>query len=310
MQNAARQLEEALSVMRKYYYKKDAVDWDSIISAAKSRISTSGNCADAYETVNWCFRQMNEKHSFLMPAGTAAVYTNDTSLKTSPPLSRLVGELSGELLSDQSIAYLTVPWVNTSDPATCTRIADSIQSLISVLDKQGVEKWIIDLRKNTGGNCWPMIAGIGPLLGEGICGYFVSADEKVPIIYRNGSALQGKQLRCQVSNKAYETRHEKKWIIVLTGPRTSSSGEIVAMAFKGKDRAYLYGQATAGFTTANASYPLSDKSMLVLTICMEADRNGKIYDGRIFPDQFVNPEKKYEYEDPAKSAAVMWLQMQ
>ena len=35
---------------------------------------------------------------------------------------------------------------------------------------------MIDLRPNTGDNCWPMLAGIGPLLGEGVCGYFTDRD--------------------------------------------------------------------------------------------------------------------------------------
>jgi C-terminal processing protease CtpA/Prc len=155
-----------------------------------------------------------------------------------------------------------------------------------------------------------MLAGIGPLLGEGVCGYFVSADSKVTISYRDGAAFQGNQLRCRVSKQPYQTRHSKKTIIILTGPRTSSSGEIVTIAFKGKEDTYFYGQPTAGYTTANASYPLSDKSLLVLTVCLEADRNGNVYDGRIYPDQFVAPDKTYAYEDPARSAAMMWLQMQ
>jgi carboxyl-terminal processing protease len=310
LQLAGKRLHEAFALMQKHYYKKDAVNWDSLFMVAKTRLTASGTCEDAYETVNWCFRQISEMHSFIMPAASAAVYTNDTVVLNTPPkLSRLVGELRGELLNDRSIAYLNIPWISTSDDVICRRIADSIQGLIETLDKKGAEKWIVDLRQNSGGNCWPMLAGLGPLLGDGICGYFVTDDTKLPIIYREGAAMQGSKVRCKVS-RPYNMNTDKKWIIVLTGPKTSSSGEIVAIAFKGKEHTLLYGQPTAGFTTANASYPLSDKSLLVLSVCMEADRTGKIYEGKIQPDEVIHPDLSNPGEDAAKAAAVRWLQMQ
>ena len=47
----------------------------------------------------------------------------------------------------------------------------------------------MDLRDNGGGNMWPMIAGIGPLLGDGLYGHFVDADEQVVRWgYENGAS--------------------------------------------------------------------------------------------------------------------------
>lgn len=305
---AARQLDEALTLMRKHYYKKDAVNWDSLITAARARLVASENCEDAFQTVNWCFSQLSEAHSYIMPTAKAAVYNNDTvQLKRKPRISQLVGEIKTELFPDRGIAYLSIPWVSTTDSAICTRIADSLQNLIASLDASGISKWIIDLRKNTGGNCWPMLAGIGPLLGEGVCGYFVTGDDKVPISYRNGAAMQGRHIRCRVSGTSYKTKQDKIRIIILTGSATSSSGEIVALAFKGKKDVLQYGGPTAGFTTANSSYTLSDNSMLVLTVSMEADRNGKIYEGPIYPDEMIASDPDNPYEDRVKSAAMMWL---
>ncbi|MEJ7766711.1 MAG: S41 family peptidase, partial [Chitinophagaceae bacterium] len=289
IQQANQRLDEVLTLMQKHYYKKNAVNWDSLITAARSRLAASTDCFNAWETVNWCFRQMNESHSFIMPAASAALYNNDTAyLKRKPRITQLVGEIKAEHMNDKGIAYLSVPWIGTSDSAICSLLADSLQQTIATLDQTGVSKWIIDLRKNTGGNCWPMLAGIGPLLGDGICGYFVSYTEKVPISYRNGAAMQGNNIRCKVTKAGYKTKKDKKWIIVLTGPQTSSSGEILALAFKGKEQALLYGQPTAGLTTANTTYQLSDNSMLILTICQEADRTGKVHEGKIYPDQIIN----------------------
>jgi carboxyl-terminal processing protease len=302
-------LDEAFVFMQKNYYRKNAVEWDSLIATAKRRLTSSGDCNETYDIISWCFKELNETHSFIMPPNKAAVYNYDTaSLRQKPSIEDLVGDIKGEILED-GIAYLTVPWVSTTDSAICMAVADSLQHIISSLDEKDPKGWIIDLRKNTGGNCWPMLAGIGPLLGDGVCGYFVSAREKIPIIYSDGAAFQGKYIRCRAS-KGYKIKSDKKSIIVLTGRRTVSSGEIIALAFKGKEQVYFYGEPTAGYTTANATYTLSDNSMLVLTVCMEADRTGKICEGSIIPDETITTGSHAGTMDPAKSAAIMWLASQ
>ena len=299
-------LDEAFSFIQKNYYRKNAVEWDNLLAAAKKRLTSSGNCSEVYDIISWCFKELNESHSFIMPPAKAAVYNYDTaSLQQKPTIKELVGDIKGEILDD-GIAYLTVPWVSTTDSLICMQVADSLQQLIASLDEKDPKGWIIDLRKNTGGNCWPMLAGIGPLLGNGVCGYFVSAREKIPIIYNDGAALQGKYIRCRVS-KGYKIKTTGKSIIVLTGHRTVSSGEIVALAFKGRQEVQFYGEPTAGYTTANATYTLSDNSMLVLTVCMEADRTGKICEGSIVPDEMVNTSTHPGAADPARTAAMMWL---
>ena len=309
LKDAAQLLDEALGFMQKNYYRRNTIEWDALIAEAKTRLNASLDCKEAYGTIGWCFSRLNEAHSFLMPPDKAAQYTNDPSRLMAPPaLGELVGEIKGEWVED-SIAYLTLPWISTTDSLICMHLADSLQQLIARLDSRNISRWIIDLRNNTGGNCWPMLAGIGPLLGEGVCGYFVSDHEKIPISYRDGAALQGRHILCKVSCEGYHTRCHQKSIVVLTGRRTVSAGEIVALAFKGKEQVYLYGEPTAGLTTANATYTLSDHSLLVLTVCQEADHTGRICEGSILPDKYIaqrlgDPPQ----QDPVRTAAINWLQ--
>jgi C-terminal processing protease CtpA/Prc len=209
---------------------------------------------------------------------------------------------------ENDIAYIDVPWISTADEIICTSFADSLHQLIASYDQQGIKKWIIDLRRNTGGNCWPMLAGLGPLLGDGVMGYFVSDNEKISFSYNSGSVYQGKHSRCSVSQPYTVTPGSRK-IILLTGNNTASAGEIVALAFKGRENVYLYGEPTAGLTTANATYSLSDGSLLVLTVCKEADRNGKICDGRILPDMTIS-SNTYGGKDDIKTAAIMFLKLE
>ena len=319
-QKAEQLLDQALGFMEKNYYRKDQVFWPTLADQAKQRLRAADNCDDAYSTIGWCFKQLGEPHSFIMPPDKAARYAGDDSGPSAPAdLSELVGEIKGEWLQD-SIAYLTIPWVSTTDSLVCERVADSLQSVIARLDARNISRWIIDLRKNSGGNCWPMLAGIGPLLGEGVYGYFVASGEKIPIAYYDGSAFQGRHVLCRVSDDhGYRTRSTRKSIVVLTGNRTVSAGEIVALAFKGREQTCLIGQPTAGLTTANATYSLADRSMLVLTVCQEADYTGRICEGRIQPDKYISPDNatpspddpaRAATNDPTRAAALAWLQNQ
>ena len=72
---------------------------------------------------------------------------------------------------------------------------------------------------------------------------------------------------------------------------------------------YLYGGPTAGLTTANATYPLFDGSLLVLTVCQEADRTGRTCEGKIIPDQMITADMN-SGKDAVKSSAIMFLQME
>lgn len=286
--NASRLLDEVFGLMQKNYYRKDAVQWDSLHVLARARVQQSTSCEAAYDAISWCFEQMKESHSFIMPAVKAAAYNNDTSfVRFEQDWRTQIGEIRSEQL-DPSTAYITIPWVNSTDKDICTRVADSLQQLIREYDQRGVSRWVIDLRKNTGGNCWPMLTGIGPLLGEGVCGYFVRNQESVPFSYQNGKTYQGKNIRGAVSGTPYGLTMPVEKIVLLTGPKTASSGEIIALAFKGRPDVVMVGQPTAGMTTANATYTLSNNAMLVLTVCQEADRNGKIWSGKLQPDIWVD----------------------
>lgn len=305
--SAVHLFEQALEYIQKNPFKKD-ISWDSLIAASREQLSAATSIRDAHMVINQCLQQVQGAHSFVMTARHAALYHNDTTqLKRIPALKELVGTIDHEL-TDQDIGYISVPWISTSDSVVCTLVADSLQTLIGQLASQGAKRWIIDLRKNSGGNCWPMLAGMGPLLGNGVCGYFVRKARVTSIRYQDGVALHGNTTMCKTSQSITLTDQQRQHIVVLTGPKTSSSGEILALAFKGMPQVRLMGEPTAGLTTANTTYDLFDGSTLVLTICREADRTGRICEGKILPDDLIKPDPLHKNDDIAKANAIMWLQ--
>src|ERR1700737_2510444 len=72
LQKADSLLDEALNFMKKNYYRRDFIQWDDLTSRAKTRLLESNSCEEAYGTISWCFRQLNEQHSFVMPPAKAA----------------------------------------------------------------------------------------------------------------------------------------------------------------------------------------------------------------------------------------------
>jgi C-terminal processing protease CtpA/Prc len=56
--------------------------------------------------------------------------------------------------------------------------ATALQNQIDTLAKLNPQGWIVDLRGNLGGNMWPMLAGVAPLIDSRMMGSFVDADGK------------------------------------------------------------------------------------------------------------------------------------
>jgi hypothetical protein len=118
-QKASKVLDEAIGIMQKSYYRKDGVNWDSLSQAARQRLSEAGSCDDIYEVIDWCFKQFNEPHSFIMPPSKAAAYNYDTGkLMVKPVMRQMVGPIKAETI-DGGIGYITVPWVRTTDANIC-----------------------------------------------------------------------------------------------------------------------------------------------------------------------------------------------
>jgi C-terminal processing protease CtpA/Prc len=157
--------------------------------------------------------------------------------------------------------------------------------------------WVVDLRPNTGGNMWPMLAGLKPFLGNAGLGTFESPTGSSP----PWIAGQGVGVEPPLSLDVLQS----SWVVVLTGPRTASSGEAVTIAFRGRPRTRSFGQPTAGLSTANGTFPLPDGAMILLTTAIEADRTGRRYGEKVDPDERVDAATGSD--DTTLSAATQWL---
>ena len=101
------------------------------------------------------------------PAATTAFRTGGAA---NPPIDV-------KALGDR-IGYLNVPAYSGGDATAARSFATKAhEQLAAAVDDAGCG-WIVDLRGNTGGNMWPMLAGLKPFLGDEPLGTFVSREAR------------------------------------------------------------------------------------------------------------------------------------
>lgn len=298
-------LDEVLEIVEKNSINKDSVDFEIIKSNALSKLSNVNSIEDCYPIINSILRELEDNHSFFMSKEQVKKWK---STSETTDISRLI-TFSGKLLNN-NLGYIKMNGFSSGDSISIQKYADSLQNMIKSIDNKNLKGWILDLRENTGGNCWPMLTGIGPLLGNGICGYFVDIKgNKSSWFYKDGESGINEFTIAKVSNQPYELYDKNKPLAILTGYKTGSSGEVVVTAFHNKENTKSFGEKTAGLSTGNENFDLSDGSMILLTTSIYADRKGVIFGGKIEPDEIV--ELKYnsigEQNDLVIQRAIEWI---
>jgi C-terminal processing protease CtpA/Prc len=192
-----------------------------------------------------------------------------------------------------------------------TSYPTQVNGLIKSADMPPVCGWMIDLRRNHGGDIWSYTAALGPLLGEGDLGGFEYLDgRRESWVYRNGEVLWNDDFRPEsiIDGQIYQPKRQTP-VALLIGPNTFFSGELVVVAFQGRGDVRTFGEPTQGAPTVQGVAELSDGVMLVVSPAIAYDRTGKTYEGAITPDvPSITDWAKFGTEaDPVIQAASSWL---
>ena len=281
--NAQQYLLNALDIIQKNALHSKKVDWEKTRAAAFSFEKDAKFPAQTYDTIRYVLQQLGDQHSALMTPDLVNQMNNSTTENYSQPQSKLL---------HNKIGYIAVFDFNAQAEDQINKYADQIQSMIIELDKQAVCGWIIDLQEDLGGNMYPMIAGLGALIGEGKLGSFKDAKGQITSwYYRDGQAMEEDTPLAKVSHPELLFNPDETPVAVLIGPQTASAGEATAISFRGRLNTRFFGTASFGLTTGNEGFPLSDGALILLTTVVELDRTGQEYGGKIVPDVVtLNPE--------------------
>jgi carboxyl-terminal processing protease len=298
-------IETVLEFAQEEFLHTNKVNWSEVHTHIFEMAREAQTSSETYPALDWLADHLN---SFLYMPHSFFVEPSQNPLQSVPDAPVPRGQRLGP-----DIGYVWLPALMGENVSGDRPYADVLQEAIAEVDLEPTRGWVVDLRENGGGNCWPMLAGIAPILGEGKCGDFVNiAGGRYPWGIQNGSSLYNENVVSSVSGTPYTLQKPNPPVAVLLGPITASSGEIVAAAFIGRSATRSFGAKTSGFSTSNESRLLDDGACFALTTLDIADRTGRTYGGPLEPDEIVadgwnllEPEK-----DACVQRAIAWLKSQ
>ncbi|MEM7367108.1 MAG: S41 family peptidase [Bacteroidota bacterium] len=293
-------MDECVELIARLSLHKDEIEPDQLLRRWQRFSACPQSASDIHDGLNMMLKTV-DTHSFFWPVEMVNKWQNTSQ----NPATAQFPLAKGYRLDDH-YAYLWMPHFNSGDSLSQIVFADHMQGLIDSLDHPALKGWVLDLRDNQGGNCWPMLAGIGPILGEGVCGYFKDGEEWRAWAYRDGMTYESGDSISGISRSAYVPHISTSPVAVLIGPMTVSSGEVVTVAFCNRPQTRLFGQHTGGYSTGNVNHTMSDGSMMFLTQSIYADRNQQTYRKGIAPDVEI-PRRQEGEEDQALMKALSWL---
>lgn len=286
-------LTELLNLMQANSINRDRINWTDVRTQVTQRAQGAQTIADTYPAISMALGFLDDHHSFYSGASGGGV--------GNPSGKRCAAPAPSTSTMPADIGYVKVGSFSSTVAGADRAFADAIQQQIRSADAPAVIGWIVDVRGNGGGNMWPMVAGVGAVLGEGVAGYFVPpSGASTPWSYQGGGSFSGTSLVGQTS-APYQLIRPGARVAVLTDSLVASSGEAVVVSFRGRPNARSFGGATCGLSTANQTYRLSDGAMLYLTVAVMADRNRTPYGDSILPDETVSGDAE------VIQRAIAWL---
>lgn len=281
-------LDAAIAIVKENALNASAVNWDTATTKIRTASQAASKPEDAYPVIRELLSMLGDGHSFFATPEVAGQHAA-MGTATSAPVVKLLS---------QGVGYVLLPGFVGLNDEEALKFSGSIAANIKKLSSKATVGWIIDLRDNGGGNMWPMLAALKPLLGNEKLGSFKSSSGTSNTWLAGDRIGGGSSLPISVDLSGAK-------VAVLLGTRTSSSGEAVAVAFHGRPRTRSFGQATSGQSNSNSTYTLPDGSQIYLTTAVDVDRNGVVFGGKMEPDEPTAVTRGAR--DPALEAATAWL---
>jgi carboxyl-terminal processing protease len=325
-------LDAAFAILQAHFLHRDAVDWPTLRGDTLRQAGQAQTPVDTYPALRYALARLGDHHSYLQltPALTAAEAARKPALVDphampgplvrkptfpypSPFRTRRVPEGALVVGLPGPVAQIVVPLFSSGDRTEIDAFATSIQGILTTLEASHPCGWVVDLRGNGGGNIWPMKAGLGPLLGTG---HFKAAIDDANVttewFYEDGAAggRSGATDEIYARARAPMTIPGMPPIAVLMDRDTGSSGEGVAIAFRGRPGTRFFGETTFGAATSTFPYALTDGAEIYLVTAVMVDRDGREYPAGVTPDEEILSEATISTADPVLLAAGRWASAQ
>ena len=292
---------DSIAVIERRAVALPAVDWPAIKSDLLAAAASAATVDDMHGPLANALRRLDGHSRFLTPPRAAELRTPQKRV------DRVQTEPSAR------IAYVDLRGFVGTDPVSMEAYVRTLREGIAEAERNYVCGYIVDLRRNPGGNMWPALLGLQPLLGRGRVGGFRTRDggEAYWTLEDDSASAGGVvALAARVPLPAGGSAGTRP-VAVLLGVETASAGEAVAIAFRDRPDTRSFGWRTAGLTTANAGYALTDNARIALAVAEMIDRNGLRYTPYVRPDEetiaALRVHRVGRTVDVTRNAAVSWL---
>jgi C-terminal processing protease CtpA/Prc len=296
----------AISAYREMSVHRDRVDWDSLQQSVMRNAQSAQSPSETWGALTSAFRGV-DRHSFVIPSPAAMAMGGFTAGRASRAAGPAPAAL-GRVVNGRIGLVAVLSHGGRNRPG----YVDSLHAQLQSLDSAGVCGWIVDLRRNDGGNMWPMLAGIGALVGREDVGSFTGSPDGHAWRYRDGQAwLGGPSVPSDPPGRGTRVggpalKHAVAPVALLLGNETKSSGEMIAIAFMGRSNLRSFGENTGGYASANTNVTLRDGAQLVVTSAYPLDRLGRSYALELKPDERVATSTAGD-TDAHLDAAAAWI---
>lgn len=287
---------QAIALVKERALNARKVDWPTVeAEAIRLSVAAPGE-AGRTDAIRHVLKSLRDGHSFYQPPQPGAASPSVRTVEA-PPAPRVVPPPIAVTRTGGRFAQLTIhAWsgTRTDIPAATTNVREALNRALS----HQTCGLIIDVAGNTGGNMWPMMGGIAPLYGAGTLETFEDRDGGRETVNVADGWLRMNENVWPQAPAMPPVVASPRHIAVILGGQTASSGEILALGFKGQANVRFFGQPTAGATTANWSTRLTNGGLIAITTSRILDRAGKVHTGPVMPD---------ERSDQPHEAATRWL---
>ncbi|MCW3798402.1 S41 family peptidase [Sphingomonas sp. BN140010] len=321
-------VEEAITKIKAMAFRSPQVDWSALEARVRAAAEGAKDDVDLLRAYQILVGGLGDGHSFVnVSADDRALFKEryghefDSGRALKKPTSKFIGRRDPEVrqmaIGARQAALIVVP-LKLGGGESARAYADVIYRGVTGAPL-GTCGYVVDLRGNSGGNMWPMLAGLSSLLGDGWRSYELDASGKTTSYARleKGAAVindgEQKDLKIVgVSDWASHPALARAPVAVLIDDAVASSGEGVAVAFKGRPHTRFFGQQTFGVASSNEGFVVGDRVNIVVTTGMMVDRTGRTYPDGVPPDQQVPPSAASVApgDDPVVKASARWLSSQ
>jgi carboxyl-terminal processing protease len=259
--------------------RADDATYAAVAREVDRRVAGASSFGETYPALQDAAVRLGGEHSAFFDPDTAATYYFGSGTAEDG-----TGALPS-VVTENGVSTLSLPTHVGGASTANQRYTDAAIDGIASAEPATTAGWVLDLRGNHGGNVWPMLAAVAPLLSDGQVMSFEYAHRSDAVTVEGATvSLRGQE---QATSTARPTKTSLPIAVLIDG-MTGSSAEAVAISFVSQPNAQLFGQPSYGFSTVNEPRRLYDGAAINLTTAVDADRSGTRYGTPIIPDRVID----------------------